>query len=52
MDYTHKNLNDAFNGTYLKGVIDNFLAKYTPKARNPNSGRLLLLEVLESYEPI
>ena len=51
MEYTKENLKDFFKGNHLEAITLDFLKKYPPKSKNPVTGRLLLLELLDQIDP-
>ncbi|WP_438711858.1 hypothetical protein ACSTS3_04700 [Aquimarina muelleri] len=51
MDYTKDNLKDIFKGSHLQAVIDVFLEVNKVKSKNPVTGRLRLLELLDQIDP-
>ncbi|WP_438712681.1 hypothetical protein ACSTS3_10715 [Aquimarina muelleri] len=51
MDYTKDNLKDVFKGNHLQAVIDVFLEVNKVKSKNPVTGRLRLLELLDQIDP-
>ncbi|WP_438710544.1 hypothetical protein ACSTS3_16980 [Aquimarina muelleri] len=51
MEYTKDNLKDIFKGSHLQAVIDVFLEVNKVKSKNPVTGRLRLLELLDQIDP-
>ncbi|GGX30039.1 hypothetical protein [Aquimarina muelleri] len=51
MEYTKDNLKDIFKGIHLQAVIDVFLEVNKVKSKNPVTGRLRLLELLDQIDP-
>lgn len=51
LDYTKDNLQTTFKGTHLEAVIDVFLEVNKAKNKNPVTGRLRFLELLDQIDP-
>ena len=51
MDYTKENLRMTFAESHLEAIVFDFLKKHPPKSKNPVTGRLRFLELLDQIDP-
>ncbi len=51
LDYTKDNLQMTFTESHLEAIVLDFLKKHSPKNKNPVTGRLRFLELLDQIDP-